>query len=185
MPRLTDATRQRRREHIAAAAMRCFARNGFASTSMADIIVEAGSSAGSVYANFANKADLVRYTASDALRALDAAVGADLPSERTPASVLGHLLRTSGDRTRAQILLQIWAEVPRDEELADIGRRSLGELRESVRAALPAPAADDLTDVMLAVVHGFLVRIAVDRDVDPEPLAARAVAVFESATMTP
>ncbi len=43
--------------------MRCFARNGFAGTSMADIISEADSSAGSVYSNFASKAERVRFAA--------------------------------------------------------------------------------------------------------------------------
>ncbi|ROS76674.1 TetR/AcrR family transcriptional regulator [Cellulomonas sp. PhB143] len=193
MPRLTDASRQRRRDDIAAAAMRCFAREGFGGTSMAHIISEAGSSAGSVYSNFANKAELVRFAASRALDDLVEAVGEELPAERTPASVLAHLLRPSRDEARAQPLLQIWAEVPRDPELEDIARTSLLALRALVRTAVlpwceaparaevtpPDAAADAIADAAVTAVQGYLVRITIDRDVDVRLLACRIVAPFE------
>ncbi|GAA2558966.1 hypothetical protein GCM10010435_32600 [Winogradskya consettensis] len=59
MPRLTEARRDMRRDQIADAAMRCFARNGLDRTSIADIVAESGLSAGSIYAHYRNKADLV------------------------------------------------------------------------------------------------------------------------------
>jgi len=191
MPQLSEASRLRRRDDIAAAAMRCFARAGFSGTSMADIIREAGSSAGSVYSNFENKSELVRYAASSALQDLIAAVTAELPSERTPPSVLLHLLRASADRTHAQTLLQIWAEAPRDPELADIAQQTTLELRALVEALLmpwcrehasisapPKWEAGALADAVLTALQGFLVRLTIDRDADPEVLADRAVAVF-------
>ncbi len=167
-------------------------RDGFAGTSMADIIGEADSSAGSVYSNFENKSELVRYAASRALRDLNATVAEELPSERTPASVLAHLLESSDDRAHAQTLLQIWAEVPRAPELAEIGRQSVLELRAFVQAALlpwcrdrahsdttaPDAAADALADAVLTAVQGYLVRITLDRDVDTKMLATRIVEVF-------
>ncbi|WP_078652866.1 TetR/AcrR family transcriptional regulator [Streptomyces sp. NRRL F-525] len=189
MPRLSEASRLRRRDDIAAAAMRCFARDGFSSTSMADIIREAGSSAGSVYSNFENKSELVRYAASSALRDLIARVTAELPSERTPSSVLLNLLRASADRTHAQTLLQIWAEAPRDPVLAEVAQQSTLELRALVaallmpwcreNASISAPAEPDaLADAVLTALQGFLVRLTIDRDIDPEILADRVVAVF-------
>jgi len=190
MPRLSDASRLKRRDDIAAAAMRCFARDGFAATTMADIIREAGSSAGSVYSNFESKADLVRYAASSALRTLTATVTDEPPSERTPTSVLTHLLESSSDRTHAQTLLQIWAEVPRDPAMAAVGRSSVLELRSLIRAALvpwgrdpahrrtstPESTAESLADAMLAIVQGYLVRITIDYDIDPRILANTLVA---------
>lgn len=189
MPRLSEASRLRRRDDIAAAAMRCFARDGFSSTSMADIIREAGSSAGSVYSNFENKSELVRYAASSALRDLIARVTAELPLERTPSSVLLNLLRASADRTHAQTLLQIWAEAPRDPVLAEVAQQSTLELRALVaallmpwcreNASISAPTEPDvLADVVLTALQGFLVRLTIDRDTDPEVLADRVVAVF-------
>lgn len=170
--------------------MRCFARDGFAATTMADIIREAGSSAGSVYSNFVSKADLVRYAASSALRTLTATVTDEPPSERTPTSVLTHLLESSSDRTHAQTLLQIWAEVPRDPAMAAVGRSSVLELRSLIRAALvpwgrdpahrrtstPESTAESLADAILAIVQGYLVRITIDYDIDPRILANTLVA---------
>ncbi len=170
--------------------MRCFARDGFAATTMADIIREAGSSAGSVYSNFESKADLVRYAASSALRTLTATVTDEPPSERTPTSVLTHLLESSSDRTHAQTLLQIWAEVPRDPAMAAVGRSSVLELRSLIRAALvpwardpahrrtstPESTAESLADAILAIVQGYLVRITIDYDIDTCILANTLVA---------
>lgn len=156
---------------------------------MADIIREAGSSAGSVYSNFENKSELVRYAASSALRDLIATVTTELPLERAPSNVLLHLLRASADRTHAQTLLQIWAEAPRDPELADVAQRSTLELRALVEALLmpwcrehgsiSAPLeAGALADAVLTALQGFLVRLAIDPGADPEVLASRTVAVF-------
>ncbi|RKG87265.1 TetR/AcrR family transcriptional regulator [Corallococcus terminator] len=193
MPKLSDTSRQRRRESIAAAAMRCFARQGFASTSMADIISEAGSSAGSVYSHFSSKAELLRFAASTALSELVATVSQELPSERTPASVLAHLLRLRSDKAYAQTLLQIWAEGPRDGELEEIARDSVIELRARVRTALlpwcqepararkrpPDTAADEISDAIVTAVQGYVVRVSIDRDLDSELVASRLIAVFE------
>jgi len=67
MPRLTEARQQSRREQIVQAPLRCFARRGLADTSMADIIAEAGLSAGSIYSHFSSKSELLRFVVSDVL----------------------------------------------------------------------------------------------------------------------
>lgn len=195
MPRLNEDTKLRRREAIAAAAMRCFARAGFANTSMADIIAEAGSSAGSVYSHFSGKAELVRYAASMAMSELVAVVTEELPLERSPASVLTHLLHSSSRSQRAKPLLQIWAEVPRDPELEAVATASLVDLRGHIREALlpwcqdaardastradPDARADAVADAILTSVQGYLVRLTIDRHTDADLLARRMTAVFE------
>jgi AcrR family transcriptional regulator len=187
MPRLSDASRLQRRQAIAAAAMRCFARHGVAGTSMADIISEAGSSAGSVYSHFASKTELIRFTAQRALREIATNIDSGPPSERTPADVLMHLLRSNRDRTRAQMLVQIWAEAPRDAELADIARDGLLELRAQIRAAVQPwctargrdGSADAITEAILTSSQGYLVRLTVDHDVDVDTLASTVAAVFK------
>lgn len=192
MPRLSDASRQRRRETIAAAAMRCFARNGFAATSMADIVSEANSSAGSVYSNFASKAELVRFAASGVLNDLFVALSEQLPPDPTPTSVLACLMKSSTDKAHAQTVLQIWAEVPHDSDIAAIVRESLVNLRVLIQTALlpwckigahpeVAPsvsAVDALADVVMTALQGYLVRISIDREVDADLLAARMIALF-------
>jgi TetR/AcrR family transcriptional regulator, transcriptional repressor of aconitase len=192
MPRLSEASRLRRRDDIAAAAMRCFARDGFSRTSMADIIREAGSSSGSVYSNFENKTELVRYAASIALQRLIATVTEEPPVERSPSSVLLHLLAASTDRAHAQILLQIWAEAPRDSDLADVTERTTLELRALIVAMImpwcrehgsisapPESDADALADAVLTALEGFIVRLAIDSKADADVIANRAVAVFD------
>jgi hypothetical protein len=45
-------------------------------------------------------------------------------------------------------------------------------------SAPPEAEADALADAVLTALQGFLVRLAIDRDADPEVLANRTVAVF-------
>ena len=59
MPRLKPVTQRLRRERILDAALLCFARGGFHSTTMQDICKEAGVSPGAVYVYFASKEDLI------------------------------------------------------------------------------------------------------------------------------
>ncbi|HET6737736.1 MAG TPA: TetR/AcrR family transcriptional regulator [Kribbella sp.] len=70
MPRLTEARRVARRTEIVAAARRCFARDGFHQTSMANIAAEAGLSVGAAYRHFAGKEDLVLEISGQAFQAL-------------------------------------------------------------------------------------------------------------------
>jgi AcrR family transcriptional regulator len=55
MPRLMDATRAARRDHILRAAQTCFARRGYHATTMEDIAAEAGIAKGAPYVHFAGK----------------------------------------------------------------------------------------------------------------------------------
>ena len=59
MPKVTEAHRESRREQILIAAWKCFSRKGFHSTSMADVIKEAGLSAGAVYLYFRSKDEII------------------------------------------------------------------------------------------------------------------------------
>jgi len=58
MPKITAAHEQQRREQILAAAMTCFARQGYHATSMDDVVRESGLSVGAIYSYFASKEDL-------------------------------------------------------------------------------------------------------------------------------
>src|SRR5215468_5981470 len=59
MPRLAPEIQWARREHILAAAERCFIEKGFHPATMADICREAGVSSGALYTYFTSKEDLI------------------------------------------------------------------------------------------------------------------------------
>ena len=68
MPKISDEQRAARREHILAAARRCFLRQGFHETSMQDLFAEAGLSSGSVYLYFTSKDDVILAIAEENMR---------------------------------------------------------------------------------------------------------------------
>jgi len=196
MPRLTEARARDRREQIASAALRCFARDGFAGTSMADIVAESGLSAGSIYSHFASKADLIRFVAieelagrlDEVIRMVDGAHSVLTPGRIASGVFSG--LRVG--RERAQILIQIWAEVPRDAELADMARDNIAMFRGTIRQALGPWArarvgengdvdgmATAGADATLAALQGSIVRIVFDPDADPVAQAAALAAALD------
>jgi len=176
--------------------MRCFARQGFGATSMADIISESGLSAGSIYSHFASKSDLFRVASAanlevhsqNLLRELDAATAPITPSmllERLFAAVVQ-------EPDQAALLLQIWAEVPRDDELAEVARGNLPRFRNLMETVLlpwatenatseeldPSLAARGAAEALIAITQGCVVRLAIDPGVDPDSLRAGLLAVF-------
>jgi AcrR family transcriptional regulator len=58
VPRISPAQEQQRRDQILAAAMACFARQGYRATSMDDVVRESGLSVGAIYSYFPSKEDL-------------------------------------------------------------------------------------------------------------------------------
>jgi len=124
MPRLTPRTRDARRQQILAAAQRCFTRNGFQATTMADIFAEAGLSAGSVYSHFTGKDEIITAIADDVIDTITATAGAALPGAALPGGeppapdqALEALLATLQQADIAPIAIIIWAEAIRDPAL--------------------------------------------------------------------
>ena len=58
MPKISPAQEQQRRQQILAAAMACFARQGYHATSMDDVVRESGLSVGAIYSYFPSKEEL-------------------------------------------------------------------------------------------------------------------------------
>jgi AcrR family transcriptional regulator len=58
VPKISAAHEQQRRDQILAAAMACFAREGYHATSMDDVVRESGLSVGAIYTYFSSKEDL-------------------------------------------------------------------------------------------------------------------------------
>lgn len=197
MPRLTDARRRSRRRQIAEAAMRCFARQGFAQTSMADIVDESGLSAGSIYSHFASKAELVRFASAEMLdfRLQELAdLFAAQPAPLTPGRLVATATETlPADRAHAQLLLQIWADLPRDPELAAVARANVGKVRELMRASLRPWAqtvaaesdadaiAAETAEAVMATMQGYIARLAFDPETDPAAVRRGLARAFGAA----
>lgn len=195
MPRLTEVERQHRRDEIAEAAKRCFARDGYSATSMADIIAEAASSAGAVYCHFESKAELLRFVATGVLRSRVTSLRRRLrefDGELGPAVVTQMLLESAPDADDAGLLVQMWAQVSADPELAEVASDTVLALRKIVRKALkpwaeerfeadPRARAEEAADAVVAAVHGYIVRCVLTPSSDPEGLKRSIVAGLHSA----
>lgn len=181
---MTEEYRSAKRAEIARAAMSCLQRHGVARTTMADIIVESGASAGSIYSNFAGKADIARYVAGEVVGAKIIALG-DLAARRgeiAPSETLAFVLSgISEDDTPTSVIVQLWGEATVDPELGAVVRETLERLRGGFTAAvLPwARAATDTEEeavelagrkatVMASIGQAYIVtRALTGADVDP------------------
>ena len=171
MPRVSDAHRAARREQIAEAALQVLARKG-SDASIAEIVAECGLSAGAIYGNFENKADLARYIAGQLLHrkigTLDDAVSDG--AVRTPAEVLRLFMSLRRQLPDLSVLLQFWGEATVDSELHAIMETRSNEFRDAIARALRpwAESQPEDTDtlatrsaeVCLAMVQGWFANTA-------------------------
>jgi AcrR family transcriptional regulator len=137
MPRVSDAHRAARREQIAEAALRVLSRYG-SETSIAQIVAECGLSAGAIYGNFENKAELARYIAGQLLHrrigTLDDAVSDG--QIRTPVEVLRLFMTLQRNPPDLSVLLQFWGEATVDPDLRKVFQGRAEELRDAFERAL-------------------------------------------------
>jgi len=189
MPKVTDAYREARRDEIARAALRCLARNGFANTSVADIIAESGVSAGAIYSHFSGKAEIAQHVAHIVMDS-KAAELIDYAGERedplSPTETIQFLLETLGrEGVSKTMLLQVWAEATVDPELNRVMAHAVGQLRHAFVSAvrpwltangMPADEASvqRAATTMLTLSQGFIANTALFGDRDPAEYLATA-----------
>jgi AcrR family transcriptional regulator len=186
MPKISAARKDARRDEILAAAVRCFARQGFQKTTIHDICAEASLSVGAIYSYFASKDAIVAALADTGRRATARLVDNDTtapPIERL-RTLLGAFERAQ-DPTVYQLDVRAWGEAIGDERLRDmtlagqaalVGR--LAGLTESLATAAGLePRA--LADLVAAVVVGCEVRKAISPDDDVGPLLDVFLALLE------
>jgi len=169
MPRLTDARKELRRAQIAEAAVRCFGRTGLERTSIADIIAESGLSAGSIYAHYRNKADLVQAAAREVLVERAKVLGEYAASETPPApdELLARLVAAI-DPAEARVGVQTWGEATTNAAIRDI--------------------VVDMTDRMRAMLHdcvaAWLVKVEHHEPAGAResatPIAHRLMALYQA-----
>lgn len=131
MPKVSEQYRKERRREIMSAVLKCFARKGIKSTSINDIIVESGLSAGAIYGHFGNKEELVLFVVSEVFDLLGEQSELDEPATEIlhPAQLIRGVL----DRLRTEIgnpalLLQIWGEAVTEPKVRELFNRVYGVL---------------------------------------------------------
>lgn len=161
---------------------------------MADIIAEAGLSAGSIYSHFSSKAELLRFVVSDVLKSRFAALIEGVDCDRAdfaPAELLARILDGSQiDSAHARVLLQLWAEVSRDAEIAAVAQDNLHNMRAMLAGAVTpwlrvrrdrtSQASTEVADALLAAVFGYVVRIALDAQTPAAEIRRGIIGSFET-----
>ena len=189
MPKVTEDYRVARRQEIADAALRAFRRKGFHATSMAEIIAEAGLSAGAIYGHFPSKEALVVDVASRIVDSRVAEIEKLTTLDPMPAPpTLPRMLVTAMKREfgTTGVMLQIWGEGVTDPTVRDLAASLVRRLRETIGAyvstwhqrtyAMPASEADALgaeqATLFVAAVQGFVISETIVADFDAEAYLA-------------
>ncbi|MEV6167359.1 TetR/AcrR family transcriptional regulator [Streptomyces sp. NPDC051954] len=192
MARVSQAHLDARRRQILDGAARCFARNGFHATSMQDVLKEVDLSAGAVYRYFSGKDELITAIAKEVLGEIRAAFD-DVTRQSPPpppdllvGEVLGRTLRIwsslneNGEPVLPRLIMQVWAETVRNEELSAVLREVHSTLRGAWAQAVeayqdagimaPDIPADHVARTMIATVQGFVAQQALFGTVPVEVL---------------
>ena len=173
---------ERRRQQILHAARECFTKQGFYNTSMQDIFKASGLSAGAVYRYFPSKHQLVKAIAEESLEVAIARLplAGDAPQSMADiVTALAGAFATDGALTAIRpIVLQVWAQAPRDPEMAAIAREVLGTLEERIERVLPPGSPPGVAWLLMATLQGLLVQSLVIGDITQEQVATAARAAF-------
>ena len=178
MPKVTDEHKAAMRTRIQDAALACFARRGFAGASMADIVKEAGLSAGAVYVYYASKSELMidvaRRVMEPRMAVLDEAKsGGEVTA---PAEVFVELIDSLLiDNPFLPVMVQVWGEASYDTEFAGFASgvfetlieeftgylTSYLEDQRGVDAETARARASVLVPGLLAMIQGAVVQATV------------------------
>src|ERR1700739_2147550 len=202
MPRLSDKTREQRRQHILTSAWRCFSRDGFHATAMDDVIAATGMSSSAVYRYFRSKEQIIRASAEEGVARVREIFVALLDRDPCPdpaetlAFVVAELHRRTcnPDYDMTRLALQTWAETLRDPVLHHRARQlyvdTLEHIAELARrwrdsGYLPPDADTRAVAVSLfSIMHGLIVMHHVVDDVPADALRT-GVALLGNATRIP
>src|SRR3712207_5538086 len=126
MPRVSEHHLAARRQQIVDAARVCFARNGFHTTSMQDVIREAKLSVGAVYRYFDSKEALIEAVAEQVVGLIVGELDPMIETRPLPplAEVMDHVLRVvdtqAGPDGAARMAIPVWGEAIRNPRLHEL-----------------------------------------------------------------
>ncbi|MEV0523596.1 TetR/AcrR family transcriptional regulator [Streptomyces sp. NPDC050439] len=192
MARVSQEHLDARRRQILDGAALCFARNGFHATSMQDVLKEVGLSAGAVYRYFRGKEELIGAIVGEVLEWIQEtfeAAAKETPPPPPDELVGRALAQVLGRKTGARegevsyfprLIVQVWAETLRNEELASVMHQGYAKVRVAwvkivegyqaagmMRGDIPA---DHVARVMIATAQGFAAQLALFDEVPIEAL---------------
>lgn len=193
IPKLSRAALEDRKQHILNAAERCFARDGFHNTTIADVKKEARVSTGAIYTYFPNKEAMIRAllerARDDRRQKLDAA---GLERDRTAQALLllDWVARIFGEQGAhiARIDVNLWAESLRNKGVQQLAQRALRDavLAVSTVVAPRMPSSGDdppldarsVAAVLIALFLGLEVETAVGVQLDPAAIIRVLTTLF-------
>ena len=189
MPRVSRDYLDRRREEILAAALRCFAREGFHRTTMQDIVAESGLSPGALYRYFAAKEDLIaaiaaRHHAAELALLRDAAERADVRLALR-ALVRAFLARLSdpGEQEWRRVTVQLWGEALRSPRVMRVVREGLDEPLAALAKLLrrvPGIDANATARLVASLFQGLVLQQAWDPALDVAAYARAAESLIDA-----
>ncbi len=182
MPKISQDQRDARRQQILDAAVRCFSRDGFHTTTTANIVRESGVSQGTLYLYFANKDDIVVALADDRHQA-EAFLNALAQREQDPIRGLmllielhGQGLIEPGRLDGRRVGVQGWGEALRNPRiLASLveGQSMVSEaiarlIERGQRTGQIRPSVDPVAvaRTLIAIFHGFVLQVAWGETID-------------------
>jgi len=197
MPKVSAAHRAARRDQILQAAWKCFARKGFHATSMADVIGEAGLSAGAVYLYFRSKDDIIVGVTGEVFGGIEERLVAFLTQQRppSPAEIIDFLVeqpviaRAQAPADLFPLLMSVWSEASRNPTVNEVAHKVLDELRTVLGQALrrwvdagnSLPVDPDrLAPVMMSLVQGMVMQQAIDGQPPFDEYRGTLRALFET-----
>ena len=169
MPRVSEDHLTARREQILVAARACFLRNGLHTTSMQDLIREAGLSVGAVYRYFKSKNEIISAIAESVagglLVALDEILDKELPLSETMGEIVGVVDILAQPDGMFPLVVQIWAESTLDPAIGDIVRTRYQGIRDVFRRVAgdavrrgelpPDTDVDAVASTLFAMIPGY------------------------------
>jgi AcrR family transcriptional regulator len=202
VPKISFAQEQQRRAQILAAAMTCFARQGYHATSMDDVVRESGLSVGAIYSYFASKEDLFLALSDDraeqTLTYLNEVFRRPGPMADRSREAVDYFFRQLSDDLipLARVNVEFLSEAAKSERIKERQQRRCETIRQflcwlltdaqqrgEVRADVDVRAAAEL---MMALNEGILLlSVAGLRQVDLETLKPAYVAFLNNGLATP
>ncbi|MGH6999097.1 MAG: TetR/AcrR family transcriptional regulator, partial [Phenylobacterium sp.] len=183
MARVSQEHLDARRRQILDGAARCFARNGFHATSMADVCAAAEMSPGNLYRYFRGKDEIIRAIVErDRAELVAWATRVERHGDivEALAGLADDLMRRAAEPGYARIAVEVLAEAGRDPQVGEFYRRTDAEVCAIVERALAAAARAGRIDPgldckaaaqwLMALGDGIVARLATDREADRQAL---------------
>lgn len=200
MPKISEAHREMRRAQILDAAWRCFYREGVQATTMEQIIREADMSASAMYRYFSGKDDIIFSAITSSLTAVGKLLEPIVAQELSPTALVERVtadIEAFSERqgfNLASIAMHGWSEAQRDDKVRLLIRDFYLRFRQQLAArvdrwkkagALSAHAdTAEVAKALQSIILGYVVQMAIMRDVEPMLHAQGLAALIETLPAT-